>query len=110
MTPGGLEAQQRRRRWRPPPRSLRLPCLPACSPCLPCLPAASPVDSILDKEAYTLEELLDEDELIQECKSLNARLTAYLKQKDTVQKLVGAAAPGGAARHATPHHRAACSA
>ncbi|KAL4423891.1 hypothetical protein ABPG75_001192 [Micractinium tetrahymenae] len=52
------------------------------------LNTASPVDSILDKESYTLEELLDEDELIQECKSLNARLTAYLKQKDTVEKLV----------------------
>ncbi|KAL4434788.1 hypothetical protein ABPG77_005315 [Micractinium sp. CCAP 211/92] len=52
------------------------------------LNTASPVDSILDKESYTLEELLDEDELIQECKSLNARLTAYLKQKETVDKLV----------------------
>jgi len=49
------------------------------------------VDSILDKESYTLEELLDEDELIQECKSLNARLTAYLKQKETVEKLVSVA-------------------
>lgn len=52
------------------------------------LNSASPVDSILDKEAYSLEELLDEDELIQECKSLNARLTAYLKQRDTVEWLV----------------------
>lgn len=47
------------------------------------------MDSILDKELYSLEELLDEDELIQECKSLNARLTAYLKQRDTVERLVG---------------------
>lgn len=50
--------------------------------------AASPVDSILEKDDFTLEELLDEDELIQECKSLNARLTAYLKQADTVEKLL----------------------
>jgi len=50
--------------------------------------AASPVDAILDKEEYTLEELLDEDELIQECKSLNARLTAFLKQRESVEKLV----------------------
>ena len=50
--------------------------------------AASPVDSILDKEDYTLEELLDEDELIQECKSLNSRLTMFLKQKESVDKLV----------------------
>jgi hypothetical protein len=52
------------------------------------------VDSILDKESYSLEELLDEDELIQECKSLNARLTAYLKQRDTVEKLVRACLEG----------------
>jgi serine/threonine-protein phosphatase 6 regulatory subunit 3 len=31
---------------------------------------------ILDKEEYTLEELLDEDDIIQECKSLNGRLIA----------------------------------
>jgi hypothetical protein len=29
---------------------------------------------ILDKEEFTLEELLDEDDIIQECKSLNGRL------------------------------------
>lgn len=46
------------------------------------------MDAILDKEEYTIEELLDEDELIQECKSLNARLTAFLKQKSSVQSLV----------------------
>lgn len=32
------------------------------------------VESVLDKEVYTLEELLDEDEIIQECKALNSRL------------------------------------
>ena len=32
------------------------------------------VDLILYKDQYTLEELLDEDDLIQECKSLNSRL------------------------------------
>jgi hypothetical protein len=32
------------------------------------------VDTILDKENFTLEELLDEDEIIQECKALNSRL------------------------------------
>jgi serine/threonine-protein phosphatase 6 regulatory subunit 3 len=54
------------------------------------LPAASPVDSILDKESFSLEELLDEDELIQECKSLNARLVTYLRQSSTVEQLVRA--------------------
>lgn len=32
------------------------------------------VETILDKDNYTLEELLDEDEIIQECKALNGRL------------------------------------
>lgn len=32
------------------------------------------VESVLDKEVYTLDELLDEDEIIQECKALNSRL------------------------------------
>ena len=32
------------------------------------------VDAVLDKENFTLEELLDEDEIIQECKALNGRL------------------------------------
>lgn len=36
----------------------------------------SPIEQILDKEEYTLEELLDEDDIIQECKTLNTRLVA----------------------------------
>lgn len=32
------------------------------------------VDAILDKENVILEELLDEEEIIQECKALNSRL------------------------------------
>uniref|UniRef100_M4EYF1 SIT4 phosphatase-associated family protein n=1 Tax=Brassica campestris TaxID=3711 RepID=M4EYF1_BRACM len=35
------------------------------------LSAASPVESILDKEDFTLEELLDEEDIIQECRALN---------------------------------------
>lgn len=34
----------------------------------------SPINDILDKESYTLEELLGETELIQEVKSGNQRL------------------------------------
>lgn len=34
----------------------------------------SQVESILDKENFTVEELLDEEEIIQECKALNSRL------------------------------------
>lgn len=32
------------------------------------------VESILDKEDFTLEELLDEEDIIQECRALNSRL------------------------------------
>lgn len=35
---------------------------------------AHALQQILDKEEFTLEELLDEDDIIQECKSLNGRL------------------------------------
>ncbi|CAA7394036.1 unnamed protein product [Spirodela intermedia] len=52
------------------------------------LSTASPVDSILDKENYTLEELLDEDEIIQECKALNTRLINFLRERTQVEKLL----------------------
>eukprot|EP00798_Chlamydomonas_sp_ICE-L_P031786 gene31784-6983_t len=48
----------------------------------------SPTDQILDKEEFTLEELLDEDDFIQECKALNGRLVAFLKERSTVEQLV----------------------
>jgi serine/threonine-protein phosphatase 6 regulatory subunit 3 len=34
----------------------------------------SPINDLLDKGSYTLEELLNEDELIQEVKAKNDRL------------------------------------
>ncbi|KAJ0975720.1 hypothetical protein J5N97_017685 [Dioscorea zingiberensis] len=52
------------------------------------LSTTSPVDSILDKENYSLEELLDEDEIIQECKALNTRLITFLRGRDQVEQLV----------------------
>jgi len=48
----------------------------------------SPIEAILDKEDFTLEELLDEDDLIQEVKSLNNRLLAFLRQRETVDQLI----------------------
>lgn len=48
----------------------------------------SPIEQILDKEEYTLEELLDEDDIIQECKALNGRLVSFLREKDTVEQLL----------------------
>ncbi|KAJ8467237.1 hypothetical protein OPV22_029789 [Ensete ventricosum] len=49
---------------------------------------ASPVDAILDKENFTLDELLDEDEIIQECKALNTRLINFLREKTQVERLL----------------------
>lgn len=49
---------------------------------------ASPVNDILDKETYTLEELLQEDDLLQEVKSKNERLLAFLQTEETVETLV----------------------
>ncbi|XP_010941542.1 uncharacterized protein [Elaeis guineensis] len=52
------------------------------------LSTASPVDTILDKESFTLEELLDEDEIIQECKALNTRLINFLRDRAQVEQLL----------------------
>ncbi|XP_056175542.1 uncharacterized protein LOC115687227 isoform X2 [Syzygium oleosum] len=52
------------------------------------LSTASPVETILDKDNYTLEELLDEDEIIQECKALNNRLINFLREKLQVEQLL----------------------
>jgi serine/threonine-protein phosphatase 6 regulatory subunit 3 len=93
----------------PPADAARLP-LPA--PQVGGLNTASPVDAVLDKEDFTLEELLDEDELIQECKSLNARLTGFLKRAETVAALVALlvedAPPGADARRQYKFPFAAC--
>ncbi|KAF6167859.1 hypothetical protein GIB67_027637 [Kingdonia uniflora] len=46
------------------------------------------VDEILDKEGYSLEELLDEEETIQECKALNSRLINFLRERSQVEQLL----------------------
>ncbi|KAK7318050.1 hypothetical protein RJT34_02747 [Clitoria ternatea] len=43
------------------------------------------VEEILDKENFTLEELLDEEEVIQECKALNSRLINLYVLRDQAQ-------------------------
>ncbi|MEW5298877.1 MAG: hypothetical protein WDW36_001951 [Sanguina aurantia] len=48
----------------------------------------SPIEQILDKEEFTLEELLQEGDIIQECKSLNGRLIAFLRERSTVEQLL----------------------
>ncbi|XP_044496129.1 serine/threonine-protein phosphatase 6 regulatory subunit 3 isoform X2 [Mangifera indica] len=52
------------------------------------LSTASPVETILDKENFTLEELLDEDDIIQECKALNGRLINFLRERAQVEQLI----------------------
>ncbi|GBG72667.1 hypothetical protein CBR_g12239 [Chara braunii] len=52
------------------------------------LATTSPVDIILDRDSYTLEELLDEDDLIQECKALSTRLLTFLRAKPQVLQLL----------------------
>ncbi|KAM7500499.1 hypothetical protein LguiA_024913 [Lonicera macranthoides] len=52
------------------------------------LSTASPVETILDKENISLEELLDEDEVIQECKALNSRLINFLRERTQVEQLI----------------------
>lgn len=39
------------------------------------------VETILDKENYTLEELLNEEEIMQECKALNGHLINFLRER-----------------------------
>ncbi|RKP09045.1 SIT4 phosphatase-associated protein-domain-containing protein [Thamnocephalis sphaerospora] len=48
----------------------------------------SAVDQLLEKEDVTLEELMDEEDLLQECKSHNVRLIEYLSEPATLEKLL----------------------
>ncbi|KAK3026808.1 hypothetical protein RJ639_041880 [Escallonia herrerae] len=52
------------------------------------LSTASPVETLLDRENFTLEELLDEDEIIQECKALNSRLINFLRERIQIEQLI----------------------
>ncbi|KAL4942519.1 hypothetical protein BDV06DRAFT_211789 [Aspergillus oleicola] len=48
----------------------------------------SAIDSLLDKPDVSLEELLEESELIQELKQLNTKLIEYLREDDVLKKLM----------------------
>lgn len=48
----------------------------------------STIDSILDKSDFTLEELLDESDLIQELKQHNAKLMDFLREEAVLIKLL----------------------
>ncbi|KAJ4477305.1 SAPS-domain-containing protein [Lentinula aciculospora] len=54
--------------------------------------AASSIDALLDKDdqsLLTLDTLLDEDDLLQECKSQNTRLVDYFQRVDVLGRLLG---------------------
>lgn len=49
----------------------------------------STLDSILDKDGVTVEELLDESDLIQELKQQNSKLIEFLREERILKKLLG---------------------
>ncbi|KAI9352197.1 SIT4 phosphatase-associated protein-domain-containing protein [Obelidium mucronatum] len=49
---------------------------------------ASNVDALLEKEGVTLEELFEEEELLQECKSHNSKLIEFLCRPEILQQLL----------------------
>ncbi|KAH8881236.1 SAPS-domain-containing protein [Thozetella sp. PMI_491] len=48
----------------------------------------STIDTILDKDNFQLEDLLDESDLIQELKQHNAKLVEYLRDQPVLEKLL----------------------
>jgi serine/threonine-protein phosphatase 6 regulatory subunit 3 len=48
----------------------------------------SPIDAILDRDDFTLQELLEEDELLQEMKSNNTRLIDKFCEFDSLAMIV----------------------
>jgi hypothetical protein len=46
------------------------------------------IDELLDKENLTLEELLNHEDVIQECKYMNARLVGSLSRKENIEKMI----------------------
>ncbi|KAG8887332.1 hypothetical protein FRB98_000201 [Tulasnella sp. 332] len=50
---------------------------------------ASSIDTLLDRDDVSLELILDEDDLLQECKSQNTRLIDYFQRVDVLHRLLG---------------------
>eukprot|EP01026_Neomeris_dumetosa_P029364 TRINITY_DN237_c0_g1_i1.p1 TRINITY_DN237_c0_g1~~TRINITY_DN237_c0_g1_i1.p1 ORF type:complete len:840 (-),score=159.95 TRINITY_DN237_c0_g1_i1:494-2713(-) len=48
----------------------------------------SSIEEIISKDKFTLEELFEEDDLVQEAKAMNGRLVSFLKDKATLRQLV----------------------
>lgn len=52
------------------------------------LHTSSHLEALLDKEDVTLGELMDEEDVLQECKAQNRRLLPFLCQDHCMQELV----------------------
>uniref|UniRef100_A0A8C8A1V4 Protein phosphatase 6, regulatory subunit 2a n=1 Tax=Oryzias sinensis TaxID=183150 RepID=A0A8C8A1V4_9TELE len=52
------------------------------------LHTTSHIDQLLDREDVTLKELMEEDDVLQECKAQNRRLLLFLSQDHCMQELV----------------------
>ncbi|KAI9222390.1 SIT4 phosphatase-associated protein-domain-containing protein [Blastocladiella britannica] len=51
--------------------------------------AASMIDAVLDSPTVTIEEVLDQSDLLQEIKSANPKLITYLTRPEAVTQLIG---------------------
>ena len=51
-------------------------------------PSISTIDGILEKSDFTLEDLLDEADLIQELKQHNTKLIEYLREEKVLERLL----------------------
>ncbi|KIO34753.1 hypothetical protein M407DRAFT_64204 [Tulasnella calospora MUT 4182] len=50
---------------------------------------ASAIDTLLDRDDVSLEAVLDEDDLLQECKAQNTKLIEFLQGVDVLKRLLG---------------------
>jgi serine/threonine-protein phosphatase 6 regulatory subunit 3 len=50
---------------------------------------SSPIDNILERVNFSLEELLDEDDILQEIKAQNRKLIDYITRIETLKALIG---------------------
>lgn len=53
------------------------------------LSTTSHVDKLLDKEGVTLRELMDGEDILQECKAQNRKLLDFLCRRQSMEELVG---------------------
>lgn len=48
----------------------------------------SHIDTILEKEDVTLQELMDEEDILQECKSQNTKLIEFITKPENMEEMV----------------------